>query len=116
MEKVTDMCLEAMETSNFVQPRRLKYKQDGVSKVWDLLLARKTVASVIYNKTTNSLVMVKQFRPVSKQTHFRTYIKSDNLNSTPLLHRPLHPACTTRNIPHAQSVMLAIWAVKLKLT
>ena len=67
MEKVTDMCLEAMETSNFVQPRRLKYKQDGVSKVWDLLLTRKTVASVIYNKTTNSLVMVKQFRPVSKQ-------------------------------------------------
>ena len=65
MDKITDLKLECMDSSNWVRPRRLKYKQDGVDKEWDLLLARKTVASVIYNKTTDSLVMVKQFRPVS---------------------------------------------------
>ena len=65
MDKVTDMRLESLDSSNFVRPRRLKYKQDGVDKVWDLLLARKTVASIIHNKTNDSLVLVRQFRPVS---------------------------------------------------
>ena len=46
-----------------LQPRRLKYKQDGVSKEWDLLKTRGTVVAAVHNKSTNSLVMVKQFRP-----------------------------------------------------
>ena len=46
-----------------LQPRRLKYKQDDVSKVWDLLKTRGTVVAVVHNKSTDSLVMVKQFRP-----------------------------------------------------
>jgi len=64
MDKISDASLEPLpESSPFVRPKRLKYKQDGVSKCWDLLLSRKTVGVVIYNTTRQRLVLVKQFRP-----------------------------------------------------
>ena len=63
MNKITDVSIEPLDQSNFVKPRRLKYKQDGVAKIWDLLLSRPTVCVVIFNKTRGCLVLVKQFRP-----------------------------------------------------
>lgn len=63
MDKISDVSLGPLESSAFVRPRRFHYKQDGVAKCWDLLLSRRTVAVVIYNKTRDRLVLVKQFRP-----------------------------------------------------
>ena len=63
MEKITDMELESVSSSKWLQPWRLKYKQDGVAKDWDMLKSNGSVVSVVYNESSDSLVMVKQFRP-----------------------------------------------------
>ena len=63
MEKITDMELETVSSSKWLQPWRLKYKQDGVAKDWDMLQSNGSVVSVVYNESSDSLVMVKQFRP-----------------------------------------------------
>ena len=63
MDKITDMELETVSSSRWLQPRRLTYKQDGVAKSWDMLQSNGSVVSVVYNESSDSLVMVKQFRP-----------------------------------------------------
>ena len=57
------MELETVSSSKWLQPWRLKYKQDGVAKDWDMLQSNGSVVSVVYNESSDSLVMVKQFRP-----------------------------------------------------
>lgn len=49
--------------SPYVKPFRLYYIQNGQEKNWDLLKVHDSVSIVIYNKTRNKLVFVKQFRP-----------------------------------------------------
>lgn len=49
--------------SPYVKPFRLYYVQSGQEKSWDLLKVHDSVSIIIYNKTRNKLVFVKQFRP-----------------------------------------------------
>lgn len=49
--------------SPYVKPFRLYYIQNEQEKNWDLLKVHDSVSIVIYNKTRNKLVFVKQFRP-----------------------------------------------------
>ena len=49
--------------SPYVKPFRLYYVQNGQEKNWDLLKVHDSVSIVIYNKSRNKLVFVKQFRP-----------------------------------------------------
>uniref|UniRef100_A0A0K8TQX5 Uridine diphosphate glucose pyrophosphatase NUDT14 n=1 Tax=Tabanus bromius TaxID=304241 RepID=A0A0K8TQX5_TABBR len=49
--------------SPYVRPFRFYYVQNGVEKNWDLLKVHDSVSIILFNKTRNSLVFVKQFRP-----------------------------------------------------
>lgn len=49
--------------SNYVKPMRMNFTLNGRTRAWDCLKAHDSVASVIYNKTRNKLIYVKQFRP-----------------------------------------------------
>lgn len=49
--------------SPYVKPFRMYYEQNGVEKNWDILKVHDSVAIIIFNKTSNTLVFVKQFRP-----------------------------------------------------
>lgn len=49
--------------SPYVKPFRLHYVQNGQEKNWDLLKVHDSVAIVIYNRSHEKLVFVKQFRP-----------------------------------------------------
>lgn len=51
------------EESPYVKPFRLYYTQNGKEKNWDLLKVHDSVSIIIYNKTRNVFVFVKQFRP-----------------------------------------------------
>lgn len=51
------------EESPYVKPFRLYYTQNGKDKNWDLLKVHDSVSIVIFNKTRNVFVFVKQFRP-----------------------------------------------------
>lgn len=49
--------------SKYVKPVRMTFTLNGRSRAWDCIKAHDSVASVIYNKTRNKLIYVKQFRP-----------------------------------------------------
>lgn len=49
--------------SNYVKPMRMHFTLNGRTRNWDCLKAHDSVASVIYNKSRNKLIYVKQFRP-----------------------------------------------------
>ncbi|XP_055679571.1 uridine diphosphate glucose pyrophosphatase NUDT14-like [Lutzomyia longipalpis] len=64
MDKVTALRYEPLpEDSPYVKPFRMYYTQNGVEKNWDLLKVHDSVAIIIFNKTTQNLLLVKQFRP-----------------------------------------------------
>lgn len=49
--------------SKYVKPIRMHFTLNGRTRTWDCLKAHDSVASVIYNKSRNKLIYVKQFRP-----------------------------------------------------
>lgn len=51
------------EDSPYVKTFRMHYTQNGKEKSWDLLKVHDSVAVIILNKTRNTLVLVRQFRP-----------------------------------------------------
>jgi len=63
MENITNIWYGPLPAdSPYVKPFRMFYVQNGV-KHWDLLKVHDSVSIIIYNKTTNKLIFVKQFRP-----------------------------------------------------
>lgn len=64
MDKVTEFhCTTLPADSPYVKPFRMYYTQNGVEKSWDMLKVHDSVAIIILNKTRNTLVLVRQFRP-----------------------------------------------------
>ncbi|XP_059610767.1 uridine diphosphate glucose pyrophosphatase NUDT14-like [Phlebotomus argentipes] len=64
MDKITALRYEPLpEDSPYVKPFRMYYTQNGEEKSWDLLKVHDSVAIIIFNKTSQKLLLVKQFRP-----------------------------------------------------
>ena len=63
MEDVSDVSTCELDSSAFVRPFRLKYKQDGRAKVWDCVYTHRAVVIIVYNTSRKKLVLVRQFRP-----------------------------------------------------
>lgn len=63
MLKIADVKLDTLKESQYVIPFRMKYKQNGVDKVWDLVKSHGSVAVIIFHVSKNVLICVKQFRP-----------------------------------------------------
>lgn len=51
------------DESKYLRPMRFHFTLNGKERTWDCLKAHDSVACVIYNKTRNKLIYVKQFRP-----------------------------------------------------
>lgn len=49
--------------SKYVRPMRMHFTLNGRTRAWDCMKVHASVACVIYNKTRNKLIYVKQFRP-----------------------------------------------------
>lgn len=63
MQDLKDVYMTPLPVSPYVKPMRMYYTQNGNSKNWDLLEVHDSVAVIIYNLSTRSLILVKQFRP-----------------------------------------------------
>jgi len=51
-------------SSKYVRPVRLIFNLDGVkNRIWDCMKIHDSVAAVLYNKSRDKLIFVKQFRP-----------------------------------------------------
>lgn len=64
--------------SKYVKPMRMRFTLNGRTREWDCLKAHDSVASVIYNKTRNKLIYVKQFRPA---VYLSTLTSTSDLSS-----------------------------------
>lgn len=60
---IENVYLEELTNPLFVKPARVWYEEDGVKKSWEIVRAHNSVAILIYNKDSDSFVLVKQFRP-----------------------------------------------------
>ncbi|MCO4846326.1 MAG: NUDIX hydrolase [Sulfurovum sp.] len=60
---ISDIQLTKCEDSNFVKTQRMRYKQKGIEKAWDMVHVHDSVSVLIYHKQRNAFVLVKQFRP-----------------------------------------------------
>ncbi|CAL4208438.1 unnamed protein product, partial [Meganyctiphanes norvegica] len=63
MEAITDVTLEPLPKSQFVKPQRMQFKQNGRSRIWDLVSLHESVSIIIFNTTRQKLILVQQFRP-----------------------------------------------------
>jgi UDP-sugar diphosphatase len=62
--KLSNFGLINIDKSQWIKPYRLKYSQNEKERTWDGLVSHSSVSCVIYNKSRNCIVLVKQFRPV----------------------------------------------------
>ncbi|XP_018901415.1 uridine diphosphate glucose pyrophosphatase NUDT14 [Bemisia tabaci] len=60
---ISDVKIVSMEKSQYVIPLSLLFKQNGVTRRWDIVRAHPSVVIIIFNTTRKVLVLVKQFRP-----------------------------------------------------
>lgn len=64
--KSTLVSVSKLDTNKarFVKPVLIEYNLDGQRTMkWEAVLAHDSVAIILYNKTTDKLMFVKQFRP-----------------------------------------------------
>merc|ERR1719210_3037033 len=80
MEQVSNMSVESVNDSKYIKPVRMNYVQNGVKKIWDLSLGHSSVTVVIYNKTKQTLVLVKQLRPAVLFAELMNDASIDNVN------------------------------------
>ncbi|GAU90373.1 hypothetical protein RvY_02796 [Ramazzottius varieornatus] len=63
IESLQDVKIKRCEKSIYIQPMTMTYKQNGREKFWDFIKTHDSVSIIVYNRTKDSLVFVKQFRP-----------------------------------------------------
>lgn len=62
MDKISDVEITTCENSIYAKPLRMKFKQNGREKDWELMKVHDSVIIVIYNITRKKMIFVKQFR------------------------------------------------------
>jgi UDP-sugar diphosphatase len=60
---IEEFKLQELKEPKFIKANLVTYKQNGVSKRWEVVKAHDSVAILIYHKERDSFVLVKQFRP-----------------------------------------------------
>lgn len=58
-----DELSEMPSPSAFVKPKSILYDLDGKQHRWDLVESHSSVGAILYHKTLDALVLVRQFRP-----------------------------------------------------
>jgi UDP-sugar diphosphatase len=61
--KIEDFKLHPLTDPRFISTSLASYKQNGISKNWEIVQAHDSVAILIYHKEIQSFILVKQFRP-----------------------------------------------------
>lgn len=79
MENISDVTVEECTKSRYITPMRLKYKQNGSGKIWDAMQVHNSVAVLLFNKSTDSFIFVRQFRPAIYLNNSKTEQKNDEV-------------------------------------
>lgn len=62
-QKIENFETLSLEDAKFVKPLRLNYIQNGKKKTWEAVKAHDSVAVLLYHRTKDAFLLVKQFRP-----------------------------------------------------
>lgn len=68
--------ITSLENPQFVKPMRINYVLNGKSLSWEAVKSHDSVAILLYDHSSDSFVLVKQFRPpvyVNDKQHLHTY-------------------------------------------
>lgn len=60
---IQDITILLCDKSDYVKPKRIAYRQDGIPKTWDMVEVHDSVAILLYHEEHDSLIVVRQFRP-----------------------------------------------------
>ncbi|XP_013924872.1 PREDICTED: uridine diphosphate glucose pyrophosphatase isoform X1 [Thamnophis sirtalis] len=63
MESIDELAVGPCVASQYLRPFRLRYRQNGISKLWDFMRTHDSVSILIFNISRQCFVVVKQFRP-----------------------------------------------------
>ncbi len=61
--KIENFRVEELKNPKFVDTKLAKYKQNGLSKSWEVVEAHDSVAILIYHVEKRAFIFVRQFRP-----------------------------------------------------
>lgn len=56
--------ISELASSRYINPYRLKFKQRSQKRVWDGIVSFPSVSCILFHKERNSVILVRQFRPV----------------------------------------------------
>ena len=81
--KISDVDIGAIPNgkSVFVTPKRMKFKQNGRDRKWDLVESMGAVAALCYHSEKKSFLFVKQFRPPVYYQRMKDGTINDNNNN-----------------------------------
>ncbi len=63
INKIENFTLNPLVEPKFISTSLATYRQNGISKDWEIVQAHDSVAILIYHREQKSFVLVKQFRP-----------------------------------------------------
>nr|XP_056707735.1 uridine diphosphate glucose pyrophosphatase NUDT14 [Euleptes europaea] len=89
MEALEGLALGPCAASLYLQPLRLRYRQNGVSKIWDFMRTHDSVSILIFNTSRQCFVVVKQFRPAVYMSEMVQHFPQDFESNCPENWRPL---------------------------
>ena len=61
--KIENFELKDLKDGRFVKPKLVTYSQDGQKKSWEIVEVNDSVAILIFDKSKDKFILVKQFRP-----------------------------------------------------
>jgi len=60
---ISNITTSTLENPRFVQPLRINYTQNNKNKSWEAVKSHDSVSILLYHKTKDAFLIVKQFRP-----------------------------------------------------
>lgn len=63
MPKITDVRFDDCQDSPYIRPKRMHFLQDGQPRAWDMVHVHDTVAILLFDRSREELILVRQFRP-----------------------------------------------------
>ncbi|WP_033916114.1 NUDIX domain-containing protein [Campylobacter sputorum] len=74
---VKNIKITNLKSSKFIKPFSIEFTQNGINRVWDCIEIHDSVSVLLYHKSKDSFLLVKQFRPPLWHYQMKNNIKSD---------------------------------------
>lgn len=74
---ITNFKITSLKSDKFIKPFSVEFTQNGVNRVWDCIDIHDSVSVLLYHKSKDAFLLVKQFRPPLWHYQMKNGIKSD---------------------------------------